>query len=211
MKKHLTYYGVFGALTAALLLAGVGCAGKVDTAVDAGLTPITVPLEALNKSKTVTDEERAKQNRDNDAVANEMTVVMVLTENASIPPGTKVGETFGCNDKMAYTMVPRAAATDDVVSDALVSLFAIRESNHNNLYNGLYQSKLSVDKIISPDGVTTEVWLKGTVTSGGVCDDPRIKAQIEGTVKRLRPKYKIFLNGTEGGFRCIGDESGECK
>jgi hypothetical protein len=105
----------------------------------------------------------------------------------------------------------REAQTDSVVSDALTTLFSVRDSNREGKYNALWQSKLAVEKIQSRDGVTTEVWLKGSTQSGGVCDDPRIKAQIEYTIKRLKPKFKIFLNGTESNYRCLGDMSGECK
>jgi len=105
----------------------------------------------------------------------------------------------------------RAASTDSIVHDALMTLFALKDANRNELYNALWQSDLAVDKIQSRDGVVTEVWLKGKTQSGGACDDPRLKAQIEATISRFRPKFKIFLNGTEAAYRCLGDMSGECK
>jgi hypothetical protein len=211
MHNKTTYYAVFGGLTAVLLLVGFGCVNKINSSVDAGLQPVTVPLQALQKSKEELAEEQAKRNRDNESVANESTVALILTEGAVPPAGAKIGETIGCNDKVALTTVARVSATDDPIHDALMSLFDVRESTHNQLYNSLYQSKLTVDRIISPDGVTTEVWLKGDIASGGVCDDPRIKAQIEGTVKRLRPVYKIYLNGTEAEYQCIGNMKEECS
>ena len=212
MNTTKTHYAVFGILTATLLLAGFGCSQEfksdVDTAFEGG---VAVPLQALNAAKGLNAEEQARLNRQAEEEANELTVAMVLTENMAIPTATKVGDAFGCSDKVALTKVARAAATDDVLHDALVSLFDVKDSSYNNLYNSLSQSTLTLEKIQSRDAVTTEVWLKGKIVSGGTCDDPRIKAQIENTIKYFRPKFQVFLNGSESEYRCLGDQSGECK
>lgn len=184
----------------ALLFIGAGCAKTSPTA----STP-------TGTQTAVTEDQQAALNRDAEATANESTVALIVTEGQKTPDGATVeSATIGCNDRVAIATVPRITATNDVVKDALTSLFAVRDSNYHGFYNALWQSSFKVDKVQSTDGVTTEVWLTGKPMSGGVCDDPRIKAQIEETVRRLRPKFKIFLNGSQAHYACIGNESGNC-
>jgi outer membrane murein-binding lipoprotein Lpp len=215
------------AAPAVLMLIGAGCmsslgqkAGDVAQQVnDAGneigneaVMPVQTDVEALNKAKQVTSDVQAKQNEDTDRVADDLTVAMIVTENADVPgDATAVPGTIGCNDRVAYTKVHRETTTDDVLADALNTLLAQKDSNVNGMYNALWESTLKVQKIQSTDGVTTEVWLEGLPQSGGVCDDPRIKAQLESTISRLKPKYKIFLNGSEDKYKCIGNEKGDCS
>jgi len=208
-------------LSAVLILAGAGCAGTAnqlatgavktaDQLSTDALKPTTVPLAALNKAKQVTAKANAAANAESDAMANEMTVAMVITEGSEVPPDITPGETFGCNDRSAYVKVARESDSGDVLRDALQSLLVIHDTNYDGLYNSLATSSLTLDKIQSRDGVTTEVWLKGEVRSGGACDDPRVKEQLEATIRRLKPDFKIFLNGSEENYRCLGDQSGNC-
>ncbi|HTM68242.1 MAG TPA: hypothetical protein VL426_02980 [Candidatus Binatia bacterium] len=197
---------------ALLVLIGAGCFSVADKLANDAVLPVKAPVEALNKAKAVTNEEKARANEEADSVSDDITVAMVVTEGSKVPEGADVQPgTIGCNDRIAYMREHRAAATDSVVHDALMTLFSIKDANRNELYNALWQSDLAVEKIQSRDGVVTEVWLKGKTKSGGACDDPRIKAQIEWTIKRLKPNFKIFLNGTETDYRCLGDQSGTCK
>ncbi|MFA6603496.1 MAG: hypothetical protein WCT10_01485 [Patescibacteria group bacterium] len=207
MKHHFLAPSL---LLIGLVLAGAGCAGAADELAGDALKPTAVPLSALNLAKQLTAQEQARANAEADSIANEMTVAMVITENAAVPPGIEPGATFGCSDRSAYTKVARESDSGDVLRDALQSLFAVRDTNYDGLYNSLASSSLAVDKIQSRDGVTTEVWLKGQIVSSGTCDDPRIKEQIEATVRRLKPDFKIFLNGSEKNYRCIGNQSGDC-
>ncbi len=201
-----------GLSAAVLLLAGAGCQGSVPDRVagEAVNGMVATPLRALDKAKELTAAENARARLEAESVANEMTVAMVLTENAAAPAGAEIGETFGCNDRVAFTKVPRESDSGDTLKDILNSLLAVRATNVNGLYNGLSESRLSLEKIQSRDGVTTEVWLKGQVSSPGACNDPRVKAQIEATVGRYKPNFKILLNGSEEAYGCIGDQSGEC-
>jgi len=212
INKFSSVITLFG-LAAALVLAGAGCAktAKIadELATDA-VKPMAFSVGALNQAKQVAAQANARANAESDAIANEMTVAMVVTEGAEVPPGIEPGETFGCNDRSAYVKVARESDSGDVLRDALQSLFAVRETTYDGLYNSLASSSLAVDRIQSSDGVTTEVWLKGQVSTGGACDDPRLKQQIEATVSRLKPDFKIFLNGSEENYRCLGDESGTC-
>lgn len=199
------------AIPAALMLVGAGCMSLGDRLGKDVAAPITVPLESLKQSKEELAAINAKQNEQNEQEAADLTIALIYdAENADPKAALAVGE-IGCQDRIAYVKTHREAQTDSVLSDALTTLFAIRESTFAGMYNALWQSELKVDKILSRDAVTTEVWLKGKVVSGGACDDPRIKAQIEHVIKRFKPKYKVFLNGSEATYRCLGDMSGECK
>lgn len=194
-----------------LILVGAGCFSMGEKLADDAVTPITVPVQALKQSKEELEAAQAKQNETAEMASDDMTVAMILTDGSVAPADTLLGDAVGCNDRIAFAKVHRGAATDSVLHDALITLFSVKDTNYNSLLNALGNSTLAVDKIQSNDGVTTEVWLKGSLVSGGACDDPRLKGQIEHTIKRFKPKYKIFLNGNETNWRCFGDMSGECK
>lgn len=214
MKHRTGKYAVqaAAAVLVGLVLAGAGCQNSLPDRVagEAINGMVVTPLKALDKAKNLTSDENSRSRLQAESIANEMTVAMVLTENAAAPAGAEVGDLFGCNEHVAFTKVPRETEGDDTLRDILNSLLAVRDYQVNGLYNGLADSRLTVEKIQSRDGATTEVWLKGQVSSSGACNDPRIKVQIESTVARYKPKFKVFLNGTEEEFRCIGDMSGEC-
>ncbi|HTK04480.1 MAG TPA: hypothetical protein VL500_02760 [Candidatus Eisenbacteria bacterium] len=215
MQDHTPKPGTIAAaiiVPAVLVLLGAGCFSVADKLSNDAVLPVKTSVDVLNKAKTVTAEQSAKANEEAEMVSDDVSVALILTENTAVPAGADVQPGIvGCNDKVAYVKEHRAASTDSIVHDALMTLFSLKDSNRNDLYNALWQSDLAVDKIQSRDGVVTEVWLKGKTQSGGACDDPRIKAQIEATISRFKPKFKIFLNGTESAYRCLGDQSGECK
>jgi len=208
-------------IAAVLPFVGAGCvpakvavqnAGQtVDRAAnDAIEAAASAPLHAYEQAHKVTEDEQARLNLEAESGADEMTVAMVLTDGATPPAGAQLGDTFGCNDRIAFVKVARESDSGDTLKDVLNSLFAIHDNTVQTYYNGLADSRLSVDKIQSTDGVTTEVWLKGKISSPGECNDPRIKEQIEATVRRLKPKYKIFLNGSWSNYDCIGNLKGDC-
>jgi hypothetical protein len=200
------------AIPVLMILVGAGCFKMADKAAETAVTPVTVPVAAYVKSREDLELIAAKTNEENEKLTDDISIAMVLTEGVEPPVGaTVVPGTIGCNDRIAYVKTHRERQTDSVLSDALSTLFSNKDSNVLAAYNALWQSELAVEKIQSTDGTTTEVWIKGKTASGGVCDDPRIKAQLEYTIKRFKPKFKIFLNGTEANYRCLGDMSGECK
>lgn len=207
------------AAPALLMIVGAGCkslgqkANDVSNELsDEAVAPTVADFEALGKAKEAAAETSAKMNEDADRASDDLAVAMIVTENASAPAGAiAVPGAIGCNDRVAYLRLHREASTDSVLADALATLFAQKDSNVGGLYNALWQTTFKVDKINSGDGVTTNVYIKGDPISGGACDNPRIKAQIEATVRRLKPKFRVFLNGKESEYRCIGKVSGECK
>ena len=110
----------------------------------------------------------------------------------------KIGPKIGCGDSLVSMDVPvLSAPTPD---GALISLFAIkdREYGTSKLYNALSQANLSVSSVTITDGVANVV-LTGQLSLGGVCDSPRVKAQIEETVKQFPgiTTVKTTINGKD--------------
>jgi hypothetical protein len=107
------------------------------------------------------------------------------------------GKKFGCNDSLVA--VDRAIPTTNApLTAALKELLSLTDQNYgqSGLYNSLYQSKLRIDSIAIVNAKAT-INLSGSLVLGGVCDNPRVEAQIEqvalqfSTVKTVA----VFLNG----------------
>ncbi len=133
-------------------------------------------------------------------------------QNSPIPPSKKPVDStnvkiamiqlntkgdIGCGDSILYVsrVVP---STEEVLKAALSELFSIKTQYYgqSGLYNSLYKSTLRADKIEIVDGIAT-VYISGTTSLGGECDDPRARAQIEQTVLQF-PTIKsanIYING----------------
>ncbi|MFH1047228.1 MAG: hypothetical protein V1738_02895 [Patescibacteria group bacterium] len=194
-----------------LLLLGAGCA---DEAVNDAAKPIEVPLAALGDAKALSLDVQARQLRSADSVANLLPVAMVLTDGQAEPTNEVerlATKTFGCEDRIGYVRVSREAGTGDLVNDALTTLFAEREYSYaGTMHNSLPDSSLKVDEVRYTDE-HAQVFLSGEIVSPGACADPRIKEQVEATVRQYYPDYEIILNGTEANWRCFGDLSGLCE
>jgi hypothetical protein len=108
------------------------------------------------------------------------------------------GKKIGCNDSVVpvqMTINPTVVVLRASL-DALFQLKGQRTYGSSGLYNALYQSSLSIDSltIINREAV---IKLKGSLVQGGVCDSPRIKAQLEETGLQFSTidKTTIFING----------------
>ncbi len=108
------------------------------------------------------------------------------------------GKKIGCNDSVIPVLI-NIEPTLGVLRASLNELFKLegqREYGLSGLYNSLYQSHLSIDSlnIVNREAI---IKLKGTLTLGGVCDDPRVKAQLEETALQFNTidKVSIFING----------------
>ena len=90
------------------------------------------------------------------------------------------GKKIGCNDSVVPVLI-NIEPTLGVIRASLNELFKLegqREYGLSGLYNSLYQSHLSIDSlnIVNREAI---IKLRGTLTLGGVCDNPRVKAQLE--------------------------------
>lgn len=108
----------------------------------------------------------------------------------------KSGKKIGCNDSVVAVTrtVPKTPAP---LGAAIRELVSIRDRTYgqSGLYNALYQSNLTVDRVVIVNAVA-EIHLSGTFRSGGACDNPRIEAQIKETALQF-PTVKsvqVFVN-----------------
>ena len=107
------------------------------------------------------------------------------------------GKAIGCNDSVVLVEqeVPYTVAT---LSAALSALLSVDESTHtqSGLYNALANSSLAIDELEIEDGVAT-LELTGSLSLGGVCDNPRVEAQLEETMLQFETvdEAVILING----------------
>jgi len=117
--------------------------------------------------------------------------LIALEDNGS------TGKKIGCNDSVIPVLIniePTLAVLKASLNE-LLKLEGQREYGLSGLYNSLYQSHLSIDSlnIVNREAI---IKLKGTFTLGGVCDDPRAKAQLEETALQFNTidRVSIFIN-----------------
>jgi hypothetical protein len=121
----------------------------------------------------------------------------VRTFLIAIGDNGRTGTRIGCGDslvpvirRIAPTIAPLTAAMKLLLNDHH------RYYGQSGLYNALYQSRLQVQRASVVQG-TAVVHLKGTMQLGGVCDDPRVGAQLRQTVRQFPTvrRVEIFING----------------
>jgi LysM repeat protein len=107
------------------------------------------------------------------------------------------GGPLGCGD----TVVPvtqEIAATRAVLRATLERLLSIKSQYYgeSGLYNALYQSQLTLDDVRIDNRIAT-IRLSGQIVLGGVCDTPRVQAQLEQAALQFSTvdQVQIFING----------------
>jgi spore germination protein GerM len=107
------------------------------------------------------------------------------------------GKKIGCDDSVVAvardlrpTRTPLRAALEE-----LLRIPRIYGSNPE-LYNALHQSQLRLKSVSVRRGVA-RLSFAGRLVTGGVCDNPRVQAQIEETALQFPTvkKVKVFING----------------
>jgi hypothetical protein len=108
------------------------------------------------------------------------------------------GKKIGCNDSLVPVQV-QIDPTLAVLKASLTKLFqqyGQRYYGSSGLYNSLYKSNLSIDSlnIVNREAI---IMLKGSLNLGGVCDDPRAKAQLEEIALQFNTidRVSVFING----------------
>ena len=110
----------------------------------------------------------------------------------------QAGEAVGCGDSVVPVEV-EIEPTIAPLTAALNELLAIgtREYGMTGLYNALYQSDLTLEdvEIVNREAI---IELTGTLNLGGVCDEPRVRAQLRKTALQYSTvqQVSIFINGT---------------
>ena len=107
------------------------------------------------------------------------------------------GKEIGCGDSVVPVEVP-IEPTIAPLTAGLKELVAIdsRIYGQSGLYNALHQSDLTVESVAIQDREAI-IRLSGTLTIGGVCDAPRVQAQLEETALQFSTvdSVSIFVNG----------------
>jgi hypothetical protein len=108
------------------------------------------------------------------------------------------GKKIGCNDSLVPVEV-QITPTLAVLKAALSELFKLQGQRYygaSGLYNSLYQSSLSIESlnIVNREAI---IRLRGELRLGGVCDDPRAKAQLEEIALQFSTidRVSVFING----------------
>lgn len=113
-----------------------------------------------------------------------------------IDPNNTGLDVIGCGDHMAYLEYDMSASQDPVY-DTLAELLTLDPNNYSGYYNSLDNAQLTVNSLSVSNGVA-EVYLNGTLSLGGVCDNPRVKAQLEQTLLQFPNinSTEIYINST---------------
>ncbi|MBI5652541.1 MAG: GerMN domain-containing protein [Chloroflexi bacterium] len=110
----------------------------------------------------------------------------------------KSGKAIGCADSIVAVerLIPITTAP---LTAALRELFSLRDAQigQSGLYNALAQSPLKIESV-SIIGERAEIQLSGTLKLGGVCDNPRVDAQIKETALQFSniKSVSVSINGT---------------
>ena len=107
------------------------------------------------------------------------------------------GGLLGCGDTLVPVTV-EIPSTRGVLRASLEKLLAVKTQYYgeSGLYNALYQSQLTIDDVRIDNRVAT-IWLSGQVVLGGVCDAPRVQAQLEQAARQFSTvdSVQIYVNG----------------
>lgn len=124
------------------------------------------------------------------ATSKPVTAYYVLLDD-----GGARGVRFGCNDSLAGVRRPAAGPAEPLAA-AMNALLDGSAEPAPGLYNALSASNLT---FLSGtfDGYTVTVYLAGALRAGGVCDVPRVEAQLTQTavasVGAIRAE--VYVNG----------------
>ena len=107
------------------------------------------------------------------------------------------GPKIGCNDSV-IRVIQAIPPTTAPLTGALERLLSLNDQffGESGLYNALYQSDLQVENVVVQNGKAT-IRLTGQLRLGGVCDNPRVEAQIKQTALQFSSvtAVDVFVNG----------------
>ncbi len=107
------------------------------------------------------------------------------------------GGPLGCGDSLVPVTV-EIPATRAILRASLDKLLSLNTQYYgeSGLYNALYQSQLTIDDVRIDNRIAT-IRLSGQVVLGGVCDTPRLQAQLEQAALQFSTvdQVRIYING----------------
>lgn len=124
---------------------------------------------------------------------NEANITQVDLYFVALEDNGKTGKKIGCGDSVVATKKELYISQDPLVS-TLNALLAEKDtySEKTGLYNGLRNSSLTLYRVAKTE-TTITVYLKGELSLGGVCDSPRVEAQLEDTIRQFEPKKTVVI------------------
>ena len=150
-------------------------------------SPVGVPVAGVNQPVN--------------GLINRTYIYMIALED-----GGQGGPLVGCNDS-AIPIVVDIEPTVAPLTAAINYLLSLHDPylGESGLYNALYQSNLALEGINIVNGQAT-ISLTGTLQVSGVCDEPRILAQLEQTALQYSTVTSvcILLNGQPLAFSTEG-------
>jgi hypothetical protein len=104
------------------------------------------------------------------------------------------GPKIGCGDS-AVGVIRVVPVTKAPLTAALNELFSLHDQfyGQSGLQNFLYQSRLQLQSVAIANGVAT-IKLTGTLLLGGVCDSPRVDAQITNTALQFSTVHSVDVS-----------------
>ena len=123
--------------------------------------------------------------------SQEASIFLIALEDNGV-----AGKPVGCGDSAVPVKVT-IPGTQSAIQGALEALLSVKEQfyGESGLYNALYQSDLLVESVNVEGGEAT-IRLTGSLILGGMCDNPRVQAQIEETALQFAAvsKVTVFVN-----------------
>jgi len=110
------------------------------------------------------------------------------------------GEPVGCGDSLVPVTrdIPSGLSTQGKIAELLQILFSLNDPYYgqSGFRNAVADSNLSVDGV-AIQGNTAVIYLSGTVSVAGVCDEPRVDGQIAAIARQFAgiTNVIIILNG----------------
>ena len=122
------------------------------------------------------------------ATVSTIKLFMIALEDKGIS-----GKAIGCDDSLVPVSI-EIPATSGVLRATLEKLLSLRTRDYgeSGLYNALYQSDLKLDDVAISEGEAI-IHLSGKLQSGGVCDDPRIIAQLTETALQFNTVKRVSV------------------
>lgn len=197
-------------LTTVVIVLSAACPGYEDrnpanaaNAADANSSAVSGPsADALNGgANTGVDAEKSESSENSSgsssgpALTSKVKVFLVRLDNGT---GSDDEDSIGCGDKLVPvsrqiepTEAPLRAAINELLSPVKESE---RETKLENFWKG---SDLRIKSLDLKDGVAT-IHITGRLLVAGICDEPRITAQIYATAKQFPTvkKADVYVNGT---------------
>lgn len=179
---HKVFRWIIAAGALSLLLAACGPAAGGESTAEPTVGAVTPPAQTALPATSEPGGETVDQ----------VQIFLVALED----DGTS-GDMIGCNDSIIGVVRP-ITPTDQPIEAALNELLSMKDAffGESGLYNALSQSSLTVDSVTVED-MLASVHLSGELLLGGVCDNPRVQAQLEYTVLQFPgvEAVEIFING----------------